>query len=267
MLDKIVTIISILLMIIPTVFFSICYLFWIGLRNYFFSFGCCTNVAPLYAAQSSKDKKYQWIKASLVDLVSLKGETGCTGFAYALVHSFLGIIVADVAYKDYWFNEENGRMHWRMELSMMTGCVSTVLLWAVTTRSLFGHASWIRLKPLYAYASPIGVWFAVIHVMAFGAKGWNTLFSPDYHNGQMSITFVSSMFPACVLLVHHLMGIFGTKKHVADVHLWRHSQTSIATQNVIELRRAVKKKQEEKPSLSATNTKEFNLSIEDEEEA
>jgi hypothetical protein len=83
----------------------------------------------------------------------------------------------------------------------------------------------------------------------------------------MSITFVSSMFPACVLLVHHLMGIFGTKKPVADVHLWRHSQTSIATQNVIELRRAVKKKQEEKPSLSATNTKEFNLSIEDEEEA
>ncbi len=62
-----------------------------------------------------------------------------------------------MAYKGYWFDPETGRLIWMMELSMMTGCVSMGLLWFVTMRSIMGKASWIRLKPLYSYISPIGI--------------------------------------------------------------------------------------------------------------
>merc|ERR1712008_304159 len=79
------------------------------------------------------------------------------------------------------------------------------------------------------YVSPIGIWFGVVHVMAFGAKGWNKLFNMKYHNGQPSITFVSSMYPACVLLVHHIMATIGSKKVCANDHLWMHSVVNIAT--------------------------------------
>ena len=112
---------------------------------------------------------------------------------------------------------------------MITGCVSTAPLAVVAMRLITGKASWIRLKPLYSYVSPIGIWFGVVHVMAFGAKGWNKLFNLKYHNGQPSITFVSSMYPACVLLVHHIMATFGTKKVCANDHLWMHSVVNIAT--------------------------------------
>merc|ERR1712025_808731 len=122
----------------------------------------------------------------------------------------------------------------------MTGCVSTALLWAVAMRSLFGKASWIRLKPLYQYLSPLGIWMATLHVMAFGAKGWTKLFKKEYHNGQMSITFVSSMFPAGILLAHHLMATFGTKKQVSDSHLWKNSMINIATQDFVQLTRRLK---------------------------
>lgn len=177
-----------------------------------------------------------YLKSTLVDMVSLKGETGCVGFAHALIHSFIGLVVCDVSYKGYWFNTVTGRLNWNMELCMVTGCVSTVILGAVALRSLFGHASWIRLKPLYAYASPAGMWFAVVHIMAFGVKGWNTLFNKDYHNGQMSITFVSSMYPTCVLMVYHLFGTFGTKKKGKTIHMWSHSLTNLASAKFLYLK-------------------------------
>lgn len=161
--------------------------------------------------------------------MTLKGETGCVGFVYAFIHSFLGVIVCDVGYKDNWFNVETGRLLWNTELSMMTGAVATALLWVVTMRSIMGKASWIRLKPLYSYLSPIGIWFAVIHIIAFGAKGWNTLFNKNYHNGQMSITFVSSMYPTCVLVVHHVMAFFGTKKLCSGDYMWKNSVVKIAS--------------------------------------
>jgi len=237
MIDKVVTVLSMLIMFIPTAFFFFGYILWILFRNYFFSHR--GNVAPLYQGQFTVNKVTQWVKASLIDMVTLKGETGCVGFVYAFIHSFMGIVCCDVAYKGYWFNETNGRLHARMEVSIMTGCVSTALLWAVAMRSLMGKASWIRLKPLYAYASPIGMWFAVVHIMAFGAKGWTKLFKKQYHRGQLSITFVSSMFPAGVLLVHHLMSVSGTKRHITDKHLWRHSVTNVATDEFNQLRRTV----------------------------
>ena len=240
-MDKMVTLFSIVIMIIPTVLFSPCYVLWIVMRNMYFMLR--GGVTPLYLGQhSAKDKGSFYLKSSLVDMVTLKSESGCVGFAYALIHSFIGLVVCDVSYKSYWFDKVTGRLVWNMELCMTTGCISTVILWAVTMRSLFGAASWIRLKPLYSYASPIGMWFAVVHVMAYGAKGWYKLFNTDYHNGQMSITFVSSMFPACVLMVHHLFGVFGTNKNISDITLWRHSLTNIATQDFITLCQKAKNK-------------------------
>ena len=232
-MDKMVTLFATVMMIIPTVFFSLCYVFWIVIRNAFFM---NRGIYALYRfqPQSMSTEVSAWFKASMVDLVTLKGESGCMGFLYALVHSFLGCIIADVAYKGYWFGP-NGRLIWRMELSMTTGCISTALLGAVAMRSVMGHASWIRLKPMYTYMSPIGVWFATLHVVAFGVKGWTTLFKLEYHHGQMSITFVSSMFPCLVLLTHHFFGLFGTKKRASDEHLWRHSLIDTAHNNFTKL--------------------------------
>jgi len=232
--DKFVTILSSVLMIIPTIFFSLSWILWIVMRNIFFRFRGSSS--RLYQSQYDKDGfpntagTQAKLHSMLVDMVTMKGETGNVGFMYALIHSWLGFIVADVAYKGYWF-VPNGRLGWRFELSMTTGVLSTTFLLCVALRSMFGNASWIRLKPLYAYMSPIGMWFAVVHVMAFGAKGWDTLFNKNYHNGQMSITFVSSMFPACILLTHHFMGVFGTKKRVSDKVLWKHSLIHMATQD------------------------------------
>jgi len=244
--EQFLTLLNSVLMIIPILFISITYVMWIIGRNIFF-FWTRGNYSRLYEAQPSDDletKKYSFIKATLIDIVSMKGETGNVGFVYCLIHSFLGFIVCDEAYKDYWFedteknpNPIEGRLGWRFELSMMTGCVSTAILWCVCMRSLFGKASWIRLKPLYSYMSPFGIWLATIHVMAFGAKGWDTLFNKDYHNGQLSITFVSSMLPACTLLVHHIFAIFRTKKRVSNILLWKHSLNNIATQDFVTMTR------------------------------
>lgn len=110
----------------------------------------------------------------------------------------------------------------------MTGTLSTVILMAVTMRSIFGKASWVVLKPFYTYLSPIGIWFAIIHIIAFGSKSWSTLFDKDEYKGHMTISFVSSAFAACVLLVHHIMAIFGTKKVCSSDHLWKHSVVNIA---------------------------------------
>ena len=262
-----------LLMILPTILFSICWFLWIVARNMHFSFRW--PVSDMYLSQSptsdypSIRPSVNWLKASLVDMVSLKGETGVVGFVYALVHSFLGIIVADAAYKTKWFVTEEqdssaggdgvgvGRMDWEFELSMTTGALGTALLWAVAMRSIMGKASWIRLKPMYAYVSPIAIWFSTIHVIAFGAQGWYTLFNPKYHNGQLSITFVSSMFPTCILLVHHTFSLFGTKKTCACDHLWKHSIVNIATEQYTKMSRKTRNTMTEN-NTAVTDSSETN---------
>ena len=85
-----------------------------------------------------------------------------------------------------------------------------MLLPFVQLRSILGKSSWIITKPVYKYLSPIGVIFATIHVVAFGAPGWYKLFKREYHNGQMSITFMSSMFPMSILTVWFFMKFFST---------------------------------------------------------
>jgi hypothetical protein len=111
---------------------------------------------------------------------------------------------------------------------MITAALGIVLLWVVTMRSIMGKASWIRLKPLYSYVSPIGIWFSTMHVIAFGAMDFYTVFNPKYYNGMPTISFLSSMFTACVLVVHHIMALFHTKKICSDDHLWMHSIVNVA---------------------------------------
>ncbi len=195
--------------------------------------------------------------------MNLKGEAGCVGFVYAVVHSFLGVIICDVAYKGAkWFNEETGQLFWNIELCMTTGAVATALLMLVAVRTIMGKASWFVLRPFYNYLAPIGTWFAIIHVCAYGIKAWNTLFDPSVHNGQPAITFMSTIFPACVLSAHHLMSIFGTKKLCAPDHLWKHSIVSIANTQYHDIRK-------KSNSLNETDHVQFDGSVDswDEHEA
>ena len=91
-----------------------------------------------------------------------------------------------------------------------------------------GKASWIRLKPLYTYVSPIAIWFSTIHVIAFAAIDFYTVFDPKYYNGMPTISFLSTMFSAAVLIVHHVMALFDTKKICSGDPLWKHSIVNVA---------------------------------------
>merc|ERR1712176_1100611 len=198
--------------------------------------GTRTGMAT-YQGQDPGNEKQQVLKTLLIDMVSLKGETGVVGFVFALVHSFIGGIVADVAYKGKWFDLDNkGRLFWKNEFSLALGCLSTGLLWIVTMRSLYGHASWTALKPIYAYVSPIGIWCATAHVVLMGFLGWNKLFHRDTRNGQRSMTCASTMFPAAVLLVNHLMAVAGSKTRISS-HLWDHSAVNLAKRDMLGIMR------------------------------
>ncbi len=165
--------------------------------------------------------------------MTLKGETGCVGFVFAFIHSFLGVIICDVAYKTKWFNHEEGkfggRLGWNFEVSMVTAAIGSGLLWVVAMRSIMGKASWIRLKPLYTYVSPIAIWFSTIHVIAFGSIDFYTAFNPQYYKGMPTISFLSTMFSAAILVVHHVMTLFGTKKVCSGDLLWKHSIVNVAS--------------------------------------
>jgi hypothetical protein len=110
---------------------------------------------------------------------------------------------------------------------MTTAALGIALLWIVTMRSIMGKASWICLKPLYSYLLPIGIWFSTIHVVAFGAMDFYTVFNPKYYNGIPTISFLSTMFTACILVVHHIMALFHTQKICSDDHLWKHSIVNV----------------------------------------
>jgi len=240
--DSWVLIVGILLMIFPTLEFLIPFFLWFILRTFFFSWIGRRGIS-LYEHQHAVQggrKRHTIVKAMLIDMVSLKSETGCVGFFFAMAHTFMGFICADPAYKTKWFDKETGRLFWNYEVCLATGCWATTILLFVTLRSLFGKASWIRLKPLYAYASPIGMWFATTHVVFFGYSGWYKLFQYKYHNGQPSITFMSSMFPIGVLLVNWMLACSGTKTRLVSnngMYLWKHSVVRIAKERFNELKK------------------------------
>jgi len=274
-MDRLVWLFSLLVMAFPIFEFTLCWGMWYILRNLFFRFCLGRNPAFMYLAQAPTtdtkavpkacqgEKHFLYpdatqgtknsMMAMMVDMVSLKGESGCVGFVYALAHSFIGFIVADAAYKK-WFDKETGRLFWNIEVCLMTGCISTALLFCVALRSLFGKASWIRMKPLYAYMSPIGIWLAVVHVVMFGYKGWYKLFKYEYHNGQPSITFMSSFFPAGVLLVNFLLGALGTKRRLGNQHLWKHSATNFAKLQWVKLQHTLDQQTGMGDNTSRTHT-------------
>jgi len=240
-MDYLVFIVGAVLMIFPTFEFLIPFVLWFIFRNIFFVWSGGRGIS-LYEHQHAGPvkgaKKHSVIRAMLIDMVSLKGETGCVGFAYALIHTFMGFIIADPAYKKKWFDKEKGRLFWNHEACLASGCIATGILFFVTLRSLFGKASWIRLKPLYAYASPIGMWFATAHVVFFGFTGWHKVFKFSSRNGQPSISFMSSMFAIGVLLVNWIMACSGTKTRLVSggMHLWKHSVVRIAKEQFINLK-------------------------------
>ena len=211
-LDKMVWVFSVVIMAFPTIYYACSWTIWFILRNSFSNF--CLGRRPrfLYLSQgkSNPDKRSMLcpekdasihtkfaqkatsqnmrsrlcpekgetssIMAMLVDKVSLKGETGVVGFVFALAHSFRGFIMANPTYKVAWFDDkETGRLLWNIEVFLMTGCIATALLFCVALRSLFGKASWIRLKPIYAYLCPLGIWLAVIHVVMYAYISWKKM--------------------------------------------------------------------------------------------
>ena len=86
---------------------------------------------------------------------------------------------------------------------MASGVIAFTLVILVTIRSLIGKGSWMKLKPLYAYVSPLAVSLATLHVVMMGYKSWDDLFKYSTKKGQPSITFVSTMmFPPGVIATH-----------------------------------------------------------------
>mmetsp|Transcript_8726 Transcript_8726/g.14241 ORF Transcript_8726/g.14241 Transcript_8726/m.14241 type:complete len:186 (+) Transcript_8726:340-897(+) len=131
-------------------------------------------------------------------------------------------------YKKGWFDEKN-RFYGNNEISMASGVIAFTLVTLVTIRSLIGKGSWMKLKPLYAYVSPLAVFLATFHVIMMGYKGWDELFKYSTKKGQPSITFVSTMFPLGVIATHLLLVILGTKRYVRRVsRVEKHSATNYA---------------------------------------
>mmetsp|Transcript_24456 Transcript_24456/g.36940 ORF Transcript_24456/g.36940 Transcript_24456/m.36940 type:complete len:375 (-) Transcript_24456:1725-2849(-) len=207
------------LFVIPSVFF-----FLIPWGVWFILRSLLSNA--LYLSQG-KDKAFAPIKAMLVDIVSLKHESGVVGFFFVLTHAFMGALVAMPAYKSKWFDDK-GRFYGNNEVSMAFGVTAATLITAVTIRSLFGKTSWIKLKLMYNFVAPLGAFLAAMHVVLMGYSGWNKLFDYNTKKGQPSITWVSSMFPLFVLAAHVFLSIFGTKKRVGKQMIWKHSATYAA---------------------------------------
>ena len=145
-------------------------------------------IQPLHQAQP---------KASLVDnMVNLKGETGVVGFVYyTSVHSFLGVILT---YKTNWFIADDGSD------KEVIGRIDWQCYEALDDNWCFRDGTSLGSFHAFDNGPWIAIWFITIHAVAFGAMFWYTLINPMHHKGQLSIMSVLSIFPACILLVHHL---------------------------------------------------------------
>jgi len=244
--DKAVLICATVLMAFPFLEFLLTWGTWYILRNLFFRFCLGRKQSLLYLSQSAtteaqdatqnkdctngeysvlyhsidKRRTSAPMMAMMIDMVSLKHEIGCVGFIFVLIHSFSAFIFVDGA----------GEHNWNIEVMRISGCTSTAFLFCVFLRSLFGKASWIRLKPIYSYLAPVGVWLAVIHTFMYGYANWHKqLFHYEYNKGQPAISFLSTFFTAAVLVVNLSMALLGTKRRVAEnQHIWKHSSANFA---------------------------------------
>ena len=218
-------------MILPIILFLPAWILWFIIRYMFFMWRKHDGSKQSFVAcqdSNVEENSNNAIRASLVDLVTLKRETGVIGFFYVFTHGFAGALVAVPAYKGKWF-QDNGRLYGNNELSLACGTVALSIITAVMLRSLLKTNSWLQLKPIYTYAAPIGSILATAHVVLMGYKGWDGLFKYSVKNGQPSITWTSTMFAIGVITVNTLLNIFGTNKRIGrHFIIWRHSLTNFA---------------------------------------
>ena len=231
-IDKIMFLLGIVINILPVILFVLPWIVWYIIRNIHFGANHGYSSGSILYLSQDDEKKNQGLtkplKAMLVDLVALKHETGVVGFFFVITHGLMGLLVADPAYKSKWFNEK-GRFYGNNELSLACSTIAFTLITAVAIRSLFGSASWMKLKPMFNYAAPVGAFLATFHVILMGYSGWNKLFNYSSKRGQPSLTWVSSMFALGVLVCHVLFVLFGTKRRSRkSMRVWRHSMTNAA---------------------------------------
>jgi len=224
-MDRILIALFSVMTLVPLTLFFIPWSLWCAFRHLFFM-GHRYNTKSIYERQDDTPGT-SIIKASLIDMVSMKHETGVVGFFWAFTHCMLGFMITDSAYKTKWF-QENGRAYGNIEISMTLGVVGFTLITVTTIRSLFGTDYWMKLKPIYAFVSPLGIIMSALHVVLMGYKGWYKLFDTQYHNGHPSITFMSSMYPLVVLVVNLCLNMYGTKKRCGGQKIWKHSATNAA---------------------------------------
>jgi hypothetical protein len=193
-LDKVASTVGAILMILPVVLFALPFGTWAVLR------------AMCASWNTNPHQDIALTKSMLIDVVSMKNETGLVGFAYLVTHAFMSCLIAVPQYKTKWFNaNNNGRYYGNNELSLTFGVIAFTLVVILAIRSLLGKDSWI---------SPLAIFLATFHVTMMGYNGWEKLFAVDSHNGQPSITFVSSMFSLGVVGAHFLLAAMGTKKRM-----------------------------------------------------
>lgn len=227
MIDALIILVSVVTMIVPVFLYAITWIVWSLFRNIFFCASPLVTPFGLYKDQG-KVGNLSLIKATLVDLVSLRRETGIIGFFYSFAHGFAGAILCR-PYKGSWF-QDNGKLYGHYELSLACGIVGFSIITSVMIRSLFKGDSWMKQKPVYNYAAPLGIFLAILHLFFMGYKGWDSLFDPSSHNGQPSPNFTASMFPLGVLGVNIFLTIFGTKKRIGTQSIWKHSLTNAAVE-------------------------------------
>lgn len=224
--DKSMSVICTLIMIVPVILFSLPWLTWAVIRSAFASWSPTNN------------KKMSMTKSMLVDIISLKTETGVFGFAFLITHAFMGSLVAIPQYKSKWFDPDNkDRFYGNYEVSLASGVIAVTLVTILTIRSLIGKGSWMKLKPLYTYVSPLAIFLSTLHLIMMGFKGWNKLFNYSSHKGQPSPTFTASMFSLGVVAAHIFLAIVGTKRRVRkDTRVMKHSAVEAAFARYNEVR-------------------------------
>jgi len=233
---KFAGVLSLAIMIVPALLFTLPWIVWAIIRT------SCSSWNKHSTRMSS-------IKSMLIDMVSLKTESGIVGFGFLLTHALMGTLIAVPHYKKGWFDEKN-RFYGNNEVSMASGVIAFTLVTLVTIRSLIGKGSWMKLKPLYAYVSPLAVFLATFHVIMMGYKGWDDLFKYSTKKGQPSITFVSTMFPLGVIATHLLLVILGTKRYVRRVsRVEKHSATNDALAKYDKTKDAVRMPDETKRTV------------------
>jgi hypothetical protein len=161
----------------------------------------------------------------LIDMISMKNETGLVGFAYLITHAFMSCLIAVPQYKTDWLNSDNsGRFYGNNELSLSLGVLAFTLVVIIAIRSLLGKDSWMKIKPFYGYVYPIAIFLATFHVIMMGYNRWGSLFDHSTKKGQPSITFASSMFSLGVIVTHFILSAAGTKKRARWLtHVMRHT--------------------------------------------